>query len=125
MSAEITITATVPDKVLHGIFTTALEGGIGYWSQCSHYRWCFEGLTDDLLGFIATIHEVDEHGGLSENSPAHTIDRFVIAVGLQRFAARNPQALWEQGAPEDWDCVDADAADVIVQLGLFNEVRYG
>ena len=33
---------TIPESrraVLHGYFTTALEGGIGYWSACKKYQW--------------------------------------------------------------------------------------
>ena len=41
---------------LHGVFTTALEGGIGYWSECSDYHWCNDDDTDALDGFYAVIH---------------------------------------------------------------------
>lgn len=53
---------------LHGIFTTALEGGIGYWSECSKYHWRKPGeyanFNDscDLDGFYAVIHPNDPDG---------------------------------------------------------------
>lgn len=57
---------------LHGIFTTALEGGIGYWSECSKYHWHLPPVIDkygnqlllaDLDGFYAVIEPPDEEGG--------------------------------------------------------------
>lgn len=53
---------------LHSVFTTAMEGGIGYWGSASVYHWGInvpaptEGnpdqtrIADDVDGFNATIH---------------------------------------------------------------------
>ena len=48
---------------LHGLFTTALEGGIGYWSACSKYRWSedSEGLFSDINGFYAVIEPTEDN----------------------------------------------------------------
>jgi hypothetical protein len=118
------------DELLHAIFTTALEGGIGYWSSCSKYRWSTDGgQTVDYLSFHAEIHETEEDG-----EPQHCIDRQVVIRGYNR--ATSPEwrdrLRWSSGEKpplvvtddSDWD-FDAGDADMIVQLGLFNEVRYG
>jgi len=43
-------------EFLHGIFTTALEGGIGYWSVCDAYHWgdkaAAGNMASDLTGFL-------------------------------------------------------------------------
>lgn len=66
-------------KFLHCVFTTALEGGIGYWSVCDEYHWSKPGLinggsggdlVDDLDGFYATIESNDEDGwGITKKEP--------------------------------------------------------
>jgi|LakMenEpi03Aug12_release.lakeMendotaPanAssembly.Ray.scaffolds.fasta_scaffold613860_1 hypothetical protein len=53
---------------LHELFTTALEGGIGYWSQCSEYHWALPdiatGPAEDIDGFYAIIHPVEGGWGV-------------------------------------------------------------
>jgi hypothetical protein len=140
-------------KLCHSIFVTALEGGIGYWSRCSHYHWSkpgtgpesFEGRVDDLDGFYAIVHadcddadctgsgECDEHG-------KHRIDAEVIDRGINRLA--NGEATFGgkpingegrlytlacalNGPKADEVDYDASDADNIVQAGLFNDIVYG
>lgn len=61
--------------MLHYVFTTALEGGIGYWSVPTEYRWSkagpgMEGRPDtnieDLDGFYAIIESNEDDWGVSE-----------------------------------------------------------
>jgi hypothetical protein len=51
---------------LHGLFTTALEGGIGYWSACSDYHWSVDGdgTNADVDGFYAVIHPTEDGWGV-------------------------------------------------------------
>jgi hypothetical protein len=122
-------TTTARDELLHGLFTTALEGGIGYWSECSDYRWSIkgDGVDEDYTGFSATITETDD-----DNSPKHVIDRKVISKGYRLATTTHRDAIaWSTGKPPlivtddtDWD-YDAGDADCIVQLGLFGKVVYG
>jgi hypothetical protein len=118
---------TARDQLLLDIFNTALEGGIGYWSQCSEYHWWkVEGDYDgpDVKGFYATIHDEDED--------TFRIDRTVVAKGLNLAATEwRDKLYWSSDKPPlvvtddtDWD-YDAGDADMIVQLGLFGDVVYG
>ena len=126
------------DKLLHYLFTTALEGGIVYWSQCSRYHWMIgppahdveRPSEEDWRGFYAEIVEV----GDGDDEEPHRIDRSVVSRGL-RLAAMEPwrnKIRWSSGEKPplvvtddtDWD-FDAGDADMIVQLGLFGEVVYG
>jgi len=79
---------------LHGLFTTALEGGIGYWSACSKYRWSKPdtvvshfGPDPDLDNFIAIIEPAEggEWGIWEDNRDTQSlrIDLDVMARGAR------------------------------------------
>lgn len=113
------------DEMFLDIFTTALEGGIGYWSECSEYHW-LNGDDEDYRGFFAVIHDTEDEG------KTYRIDRAVIAKGYRLATTEwRDRISWSTGKPPlvitedtDWD-YDSFDADVIVQLGLFENVVYG
>lgn len=82
-------------EVMHSLFVTALEGGIGYWSECSEYRWATDedGRTEDWDGFRAVLHpagadEADVAWGMWDDQRDREpliVDRDVIELGLKRF----------------------------------------
>jgi len=125
------------DQLLLDIFTTALEGGINYWSSCTSYHWMTEshdGLVtrEDHQGFYADII-LDDDAVDEGESAERRIDRGVVAKGYRLATTTHRDKIhWSSGekpslvvGPEtDWD-FDADDADVIVQLGLFGEARFG
>jgi hypothetical protein len=108
------------------IFVTALEGGIGYWSEAESYHiWLPDTDEEDTTGFYADIIDV-------EDDVKYHIDIKVLrkGYGLAASTFRNkiawsttpPPLVWTKDT--DWD-FDAGDADCIVQLGLFGEVVYG
>jgi len=124
---KVTTQVEIKDEFLHSIFVTALEGGIGYWSECTKYRWSLDkGTTEDLKGFHARIVDVEEN-------KKHTINRNTIIKGLRKLLTggkigihpvkvnRLVGIVMSQDAGE----IDSGDADCIVQLGLFGEVIYG
>lgn len=131
----------VPEcKALHAIFVTALEGGIGYWSTATSYKWSNEDGEDDLLGFHADIFETEEMPDEDEEDeeaaaiPTRRIDAQVVARGLVALATakKGPfrdlciRILLGGETADDALCeCDAEAADAIVQMGLFGELVYG
>lgn len=106
-----TLAGTLTDErkeFLHGIFTTALEGGIGYWSACSDYHWHHPAsggdgvLVADLDGFYAVIEPLEEgwgvfgdpHGAVGDTDEDRrplTIDLGVVHRGAMWMM------LWVQG----------------------------
>ena len=134
MKMKTTIEVEITDEQLHSVFTTALEGGIGYWSRARSYHWATADDSvlvvageDDLLGFHAEIEESDEDG-----LPRHIINRQTIVQGLQRLAdgtVTSGGQPWDRGVlyvarivRDDYDSLDAD---IVVQAGLFGDVKYG
>ena len=117
---------TDQDKALADVFTTALEGGIGYWSVCSRYLWSIDGTLDgQARDFIAVIQDTED------DDREYVIDRGVIARGIREAKKRGNWAEYHARALNDltfgkWDDLDfdADTADLIVQMGLFGEYRY-
>lgn len=115
------------DQLLLDLFTTALEGGINYWSWCKEYHWMNPDESSDYKGFRALIAEED-----GEDQVAYTIDRDVLLRGYTlattawreniRWSSEKPPVVVTRNT--DWD-FDAGDADCIVQLGLFGQVVYG
>lgn len=130
-------------RFLHGIFTTAIEGGINYWAQTSAYHWSDNG-SDDINGFYADITECEE------GDTNLRIDLDTMARGVQLFVKYCRGEITTQGEPvpeadqqeipeghywreflvaeqtqgRDGD-YDAGVADEIVQFGLFGKSIYG
>jgi hypothetical protein len=108
MTRHINIPVTVEDSVLADILTTAIEGGINYWA---HLRNCPRD--DDLCVKYAEI--VDPEDGLEI-----LVTRDTVFRGLELYMSKygNVRQL-------DDNDFDAEAADMVVQLGVFGKVVYG
>lgn len=124
----VTVPVTYTAQMLLDLFTTALEGGIGYWSVCTRYRWRRPDGEDDVEGFHADVEETETD---EDAPPTHRIDRDTILRGLAHFAQpgqgyRHVRQVARAVLAGDEDVdYDAEDADAIVQAGLFGEVIYG
>lgn len=124
-------------EFLSDIIITAVEGGIGHWSVCSQYQVAEEGELHGIVGKVevadpstrATIWESEEYNDAPDDLHI-TLD--LIAHGIQKV--KNPlfsinsrlAAMIRQADSEnDAGMIDAEAADVIVQAGLFGKIVYG
>ena len=65
MTTPTTLATTPRDQALNDVFTTALEGGIGYWSTCSVYRWgvTVAGRLEQARDFVAVVQDVEDEDG--------------------------------------------------------------
>lgn len=127
---QIAITVDVPDQYLSDIMTTAIEGGIGYWCAAQTIA------RDDRDQSVTRVVGVfDRESGDAFTEPAAMspdITRETIVRGLgalvkgaqvrRDIRAAVVASLMEPGDGCD---LDAEACDVIVQLGLFGEIVYG
>jgi hypothetical protein len=126
--ATVTLTCAVDKQTLFYLFSTALEGGIGYWSVCTKYHWSLPDGEDDVEGFYADVEETETD---EDDAPTHRIDAQTIVRGLLYFAQPGEgykhvrqvaRAVLMGDDDLDYDALDADC---IVQAGLFGEVVYG
>lgn len=95
---------------LKDIVITAVEGGTNYWAQSSGYK-PNEGKV--------TLWEMDEEG---KPVNVHKVDLSVIRKGLKIALESEYEHIRIIAVT---DILDAEEADVVVQLGLFGEVVYG
>lgn len=111
------------------VLTTAVEGGINYWSSVSRYRWGPKDVDDSVTPPFAevTLHDQEDE------DKAYTLDQDGIRRAFARLAEGPVQWLADEtraryvaafADPEGAD-LDAGDADAIVQTALFGEVRYG
>lgn len=104
-------------QFLADVLCTALEGGIGYWSECGM-------LKSDALGYVsATLYPAED-----DDFPETVLTRESIQQGIEKVLSPdfrvNPQ-IRAAIASGDAGQIDADAADVIVQAACFGEIVYG
>ena len=112
----IHVTIELEPEFLQEVLTTAVQGSITYWAESKLYG-------DDLYELTSAMDPADfEPCALSVGS---------IAMGIRRALERNNCAkhIWTQISNavhyQDAGYIDADCADVIVQLALFKEIVYG
>ena len=97
------------DQFFIDIITTALEGGIGYWSVAYKYD-CDAGL--------ATIRAIDEEG--EPEGPKYRINPEKLKAAWVDIVT-NPDLIHIQ----DWDDLDSGDCDNIIQILLFGKTIYG
>jgi len=125
-AAEVKAEITVPDAVAYDVLVTAIEGGINYWAELVED--IARGKDENGNSTYGTVQIAD-----AENEDeAHILTIATIKTGIQRIlsAPRKCRADIAQDvliACLDCDAgqIDADGADAIVQMGLFNEIVYG
>lgn len=120
MNDGLVVRLTVSPQFTSDVVTTAVEGGIYYWAEVTHYRWL------DVPHAYATVTERDE--------PKRTavLNRETIMAGIVRvldpaFSVREDLRgiLARALALDDAGDVDVEIADVIVQAAVLGEIVYG
>lgn len=113
----------VTDQDIDDIITTAFEGGINYWC-------CKAEVVGDYLGEFAS--EQISRGGTVRLYDS--VEDAVYDLTLENFMEGLTKAIednwydeygWYDGDSIDTCNVDADVADTIIQLALFDDVIYG
>jgi hypothetical protein len=117
----LTITIPLPEQVAYDILTTAWEQGISYWAEGKEVH-----RLADLSVTSFTVRDAED-----PEAEWVTADYDTVHDGLQKILdgeVRVRPDFYRQCLtvkdPEDVD-IDADAADVIVQVGLFGKIVFG
>ena len=121
------ITATINVKVtaedIDDIMATALEGGINYWCNKAnvHGQYLGEYASEQISrGGTLKLHDMEENRN-------HLLTRNGLLKGIAKAIEGGYYAdyNWHNGSEIDTCQVDAEVADVIIQLALFDDVIYG
>lgn len=120
---NIEFTLSISDEDIDDIMCTALEGGITYW--CREAR-----VVGDYIGEYAS-EQISRGGELilvdSESDDEYMLTKQKLLNGI-RLAISNhyyeDYKWWNSNGIETYN-VDADVADVIIQLALFEDIIYG
>ncbi len=128
--------------LLATVIVTAVEGGIGYWSQAENYRWYFPTIQaqagdkggtarpgpDGTANAYVTLHPTDEGEGDFEPRKITTDDiaRALDMIRKDEVELNLPlkRSIWRGDATNDGGEIDADGADAIVQIAMFGTVIY-
>lgn len=135
------------DEFLSHVLELAVEGGCSYWAdangESADGTQANEGVRDfDLTDYVEHDGDADDSDAplyasatfLASKDPAQggTLDLQGVADAIERIVsgdAEVPEGIREiiSVAVEDGDAsdIDTEAADCIVQIGLFDEIVYG
>lgn len=121
----------VSDQHCADIMCTALEGGIGYWAQARKIK-TLPGDTPGVRDYVSCeLAELNnDESGYDWDHPMK-LTYGVIVEGVRRVCTDQrfshlAKGVFDDIANDNMGCyIDADVADCIVQIGLFNEIRYG
>lgn len=131
-------------EFLSDIIVAAVEGGTGYWAQVSQYQVAsYSPVKADARPIVGTmrppigtdtravLHPLkDDDSGYEREGKVVDLDVVAKGVGLvtRRKVTLNlalKAAIHEASIENNAGYIDADAADVIVQLGLYGQVVFG
>jgi hypothetical protein len=115
----------ISTKIAGDIAITAAEGGIGYWSQIEVYRpsrWDGQPFTRRAEVFYRLREWNDEADAWTGTKHVVTTDVIQRGVNLLNTGRFGTPFGYDPTEPE---YMDADAADMVIQLGLFGKVVYG
>lgn len=109
------------DEDIDDIMVTALEGGINYWCDEAEVVGEYLGeFASDQISRGGTLRLYDIEGDTTYDL---TLDKFLkgIALAVEQGYATD----WYEFGKIDVGNIDAEGADVIIQLALFGDVIYG
>lgn len=115
---------TEREKFLSDVLTTAVEGAINYWAMVSNYD--LNGPTPTV-----TVHELSEDGGDPLSRVPITITEIgtainrIIAEDLNFITTGTKTEIFRANVDNDAGDIDAELADIIMQVAVIGEVRYG
>lgn len=113
-------------QFLADIIVGAVEGGTGYWAYASGYHW-----SDDKPDATrVTLIPMDDE---DEPRQRYDVTLETVVTGLNNIInsdhfvvnPRTKETIRQADAENDGGLIDAECADVIVQVGLWGQIVYG
>lgn len=123
-AATVSLTVALSDEFMNDVLITAVEGGIAYWARLVQPG----DSPDSYVGMLIEEQEPSE-GDTPKRAilNADLVARGIAAALAPTFALNSAiRAAICRGASEnDGGEIDVEAADVIVQAGMFGGLIYG
>lgn len=106
----------IPDKTIADVLCCAWEGGSNYWAEADGQPYDLEGnlLLRSGDGGIPVYD-------LEDGRKRHTLTLTSVRAGLSKMATKAPKQLGAILAED----ADAITGDVLLQLCIFGEIKYG
>lgn len=120
---EINKKYIVTSEDIDDIMCAALEGGINYWCRKAE-------VVGEYLGDYAS-EQISRGGTLilydAESSDKWELNLENLLCGIEKAIEENwyPEYEWLEDGRLETSQIDAEVADVIVQLALFDEIVFG
>jgi hypothetical protein len=130
-----TLTITIPhltNAECGDLAVTAAEGGINYWADTDEYDWTrwqdketgdAKDIPDDFPFYV--IWDKEDNTLPKTAVTPETFRRGMELLMGERYRDIAVARWFASNDRDEWNCADADAADVLIQLGIFGEVVYG
>ncbi len=113
---------TISSEDIDDICAAALEGGIVYWCESA------EVVEDEYYGEYAS-EQISRGGSLelcdNEEHEGYVLTLEKLLCGIETAFAQGYGEMWFDGDRIDTTMIDGEAADIIVQCALFDEVMFG
>lgn len=116
---------TAPHSFEQDVIECALDvGGIGYWARIVNY------MPAEMKAMVIEVGDGDEENNAVHTIVASTIRKAVDALKKGHIEGlgderRRARLIGESYLGSDDRDIDAEDADILVQIGLFGKVVYG
>lgn len=123
MELKFDFTVTISEEDVNDILCTALEGGINYWAV----KAIPEPEYKDEIPSVA-FSKGSNLKIVSDEGDVYTMTQEGFKNSIERYAKEYDSSILPitpDGVHLDTCNIDAEAADIIIQLAIFNEIVYG
>lgn len=120
---QIALKPELRAEFLWDIFVTACEGGINYWASFELYHHSHGGIPDHE-GFIARIVDTEEVKRYEIQQATIENGLRIVLSGKANLRSDLKSSIALASMETDAGYIDAEAADCIVQAGLFGHILY-
>lgn len=131
---RINISIELQDQFLRDVLSTACWYGSAYWASFENAELKHNGHYEDIISIT-----ILEKGGEEEIQSTHHINLVKIARGIERLIGREfnseeshaqcavsySAAMLKAAVTNDGGEVDAELADLVLQLACFGHIIYG
>jgi hypothetical protein len=128
LTGNVISQTVITDKMIDDVLVTAFEGGINYWcSKVEVAEKNYVGMASGAISKNCTLFLIEDRSEEGEPDERHLLDRETMISGFRQAIVKFPRLLEELNDYENMAgvIIDAEMADCIVQLALFDEIIYG